>query len=220
MEEINLKEIFEYFKANIVRIIIAVLIVLIIGNYYSLIVRKPLYRSNTTIILVNEKNNGNYSSTDVQLNKNLVSTYSEIIKSRKVLNTVISALNLNTSAGALSGQISVESVTNTEIIKINVSDQNAETAAKIANETAKAFSEEVKTIYNLENVSIVDEAIANNTPYNVNLMKDNVMYLAIGLILSLGVVFIMYYFDTTIKSDEVVETKLGLTVLGIVPKED
>ena len=220
MEEINLKEIFEYFKANIVRIIIAVLIVLIIGNYYSLIVRKPLYRSNTTIILVNEKNNGNYSSTDVQLNKNLVSTYSEIIKSRKVLNTVISALNLNTSAGALSGQISVESVTNTEIIKINVSDQNAETAAKIANETAKAFSEEDKKIYNLENDSIVDEAIANNTPYNVNLMKDNVMYLAIGLILSLGVVFIMYYFDTTIKSDEVVETKLGLTVLGIVPKED
>ena len=220
MEEINLKEIFEYFKANIVRIIIVVLIVLIIGNYYSIIIRKPLYKSNTTIILVNEKNNGNYSSTDVQLNKNLVSTYSEIIKSRKVLNTVISALNLNTSAGALSSQISVSSVTNTEIIKINVSDHNAETAAKIANETAKAFSEEVKTIYNLENISIVDEAIANNTPYNVNLMKDNMMYLAIGLILSLSIVFIMFYFDTTIKSDEVVETKLGLTVLGIVPKED
>ena len=220
MEEINLKEIFEYFKANIVRIIIAVLVVLIIGNYYSIIIRKPLYKSNTTIILVNEKNNGNYSSTDVQLNKNLVSTYSEIIKSRKVLNTVISALNLNTSAGALSSQISVESVTNTEIIKINVSDLNADTAAKIANETAKAFSEEVKTIYNLENVSIVDEAIPNNTPYNVNFMKDNMMYLAVGLILSLSIVFIMFYFDTTIKSDEVVETKLGLTVLGIVPKED
>ena len=220
MEEINLKEVFEYFKSNIIRIIIAVFIVLIIGNYYSIIIRKPLYKSNTTIILVNGKNNGNYSSTDVQLNKNLVSTYSEIIKSRKVLNTVINVLNLNTSVEALSSQISVSSVTNTEIIKINVSDRNAETAAKIANEIAKAFSDEVKTIYNLENVSIVDEAIANNTPYNVNFMKDNVMYLVIGLVLSLGTVFVMYYFDTTIKSDEVVETKLGLTVLGIVPKED
>ncbi len=219
MEEINLKEIFDYFKSNLIRIIIAVFVVVIIGNYYSIIIRKPLYRSNTTIILVGGNNSGNYSSTDAQLNKNLVSTYSEIIKSRKVLTTVINNLGLDMSAESLSGQISVSSVTNTEIIKINVSNPNGQVAAKIANEIAKAFSDEVKTIYNLENVSIVDEAIANDVPYNVNFMKDNVIYLLIGLILSFGTVFVMYYFDTTIKSDDVIEQKLGLTVLGIVPKE-
>ena len=41
----------------------------------------------------------------------------------------------------------------------------------------------------------------------------------IGVVLSFGVVFVMYYFDTTIKSSEIVEEKLGLTVIGIVPKE-
>ena len=30
----------------------------------------------------------------------------------------------------------------------------------------------------------------------------------------------MYCFDTSIKSSEVVEEKLGLTVIGIVPKEE
>ena len=54
----------------------------------------------------------------------------------------------------------------------------------------------------------------------VNYVKDNIIYLMIGIVLSFGIVFVMYYFDTTIKSSEVVEEKLGLPVIGIVPKEE
>ena len=50
-------------------------------------------------------------------------------------------------------------------------------------------------------------------------LKDNVIYFGIGLVLSCGVIFIMFYFDTTIKSAESIEEKLGLTVLGVVPEE-
>ena len=219
MEEINLKELFSYFKTRIKYILIIMVIVLIFGNIYSIVIRKPLYKSNTTIILVNGKNTSdNLSSNDIQLNKNLVSTYSEIIKSRKVLSQVISNLNLSTSVEALSSQISVNSITNTEIIKINVSNTNAKNASIIANEIAKVFSEEVKAIYHLENVATIDEAVIASSPYNVNYMKDNVIYLLIGLVLSLGLIFITYYFDTTIKSDEIIEQKFGLTILGVVPK--
>ena len=155
MEEINLKELFSYFKTRIKYILIIMVIVLVFGNIYSIVIRKPLYKSNTTIILVNGKNTSdNLSSNDIQLNKNLVSTYSEIIKSRKVLSQVISNLNLSTSVEALSSQISVNSITNTEIIKINVSNTNAKNASIIANEIAKVFSEEVKAIYHLENVAL------------------------------------------------------------------
>ena len=219
MEEINLKELFSYFKTRIKYILIIMVIVLVFGNIYSIVIRKPLYKSNTTIILVNGKNTSdNLSSNDIQLNKNLVSTYSEIIKSRKVLSQVISNLNLSTSVEALSSQISVNSITNTEIIKINVSNTNAKNASIIANEIAKVFSEEVKAIYHLENVATIDEAVIASSPYNVNYMKDNVIYLLIGLVLSLGLIFITYYFDTTIKSDEIIERKFGLTILGVVPK--
>ncbi len=219
MEEINLKELFSYFKTRIKYILIIMVIVLVFGNIYSIVIRKPLYKSNTTIILVNGKNTSdNLSSNDIQLNKNLVSTYSEIIKSRKVLSQVISNLNLSTSVEALSSQISVNSITNTEIIKINVSNTNAKNASIIANEIAKVFSEEVKAIYHLENVATIDEAVIASSPYNVNYMKDNVIYLLIGLVLSLGLIFITYYFDTTIKSDEIIEQKFGLTILGVVPK--
>ena len=40
----------------------------------------------------------------------------------------------------------------------------------------------------------------------------------VGLVISCGVIFIRFYFDTSIKTSEEIENKLGLTVLGIVPK--
>ena len=46
------------------------------------------------------------------------------------------------------------------------------------------------------------------------------LFVVIGIVLSFGVVFVMYYFDTSIKSSDIVEEKLGLTVIGIVPKEE
>lgn len=218
MEDINLKEVFGYFKTRIIFILIAIVLVVIIGNVYTLITRVPLYKSNTTIVLVNEKD-GNYSQSDLQLNKNLIGTYSEIIKSRKVLDKVIDELKLKYSVGELSSRISVSSVEDTEIIKISVSDKKAKKAAKITDQIAETFSNEIKEIYHLENVSVVDKAEVSKKPYNVNYVKDNIIYLLLGSVLSFGVVFVMYCFDTSIKSSEVVEDKLGLTILGIVPKE-
>ena len=37
-----------------------------------------------------------------------------------------------------------------------------------------------------------------------------------GLVLGLGLVFVLYYFDRTIKTVEQVEVKIGLPVLGTV----
>ena len=219
MEEINLKEVYSYFKSKILWILIAIVAIIIIGNVYTIITREPMYRSNTTIVLVGESKDG-YSQSDSQLNQNLIGTYSEIIKSRKVLSQVIENLKLKMSVEELSNNITTTSVEDTEIIQITVANANAKDAKKITDEVAKVFSEEIQDIYNLENVAIIDKAELSKNPYNINYVKDNIIYLMVGFVLSFGIVFIMYYFDTSIKSSEVVEEKLGLTVIGVVPKED
>lgn len=219
MEEINLKEVYSYFKAKILWILLAIVIIVIIGNVYTIITRVPMYQSNTTIVLVGESKK-EYSQSDSLLNQNLIGTYSEIITSRKVLQQVIDNLKLKTTVDELSSNITTSSVEDTEIIRITVNNEKKKMAAEIANEVADVFSDEIQDIYNLENVAIIDKAEVANSPYNINYVKDNIIYLAIGIVLSFGVVFVMYYFDTTIKSSEVVEEKLGLTVIGIVPKED
>jgi len=218
MEEIDLKELLDYFRTKLIWIVIAIVIVIGIGNIYMLLTRVPMYKSNTTIVLVSENANETYNQNELQLNKNLVGTYSEIIKSRKVLNQVISNLGLDYNVIELSKNITVEAVTNTELIRISVGDKDAKTAARIANEIANVFTTEIQKIYKLNNVSVVDKAVESIKPYNVNWLKDNVIYIGLGLVLSCGVIFIMFYFDTTIKTSEEIENKLGLTVMGIVPK--
>ena len=217
MEEINLMEVFNYFKSKIVLILIILIAVMIIGNVYTILTKVPMYQSNTTILLVNDNAQQNY--TDLQLNKNLISTYSEIIKSRKVLDQVIKVLDLDYSVQQLSKNIEVTSVQDTEIIKITVSDSDKTKSSVIANQIAETFSKEIKGYYHLENISVIDKAIAPSSPYNINIIKDNIIFFAIGLVLGLGIIFVVYYFDTSIKSSEVIESKLGLTVLGIVPIE-
>lgn len=218
MEEINLKEVYSYFKSRLLWMLLAIVVIVIIGNVYTILTRVPMYQSNTTIVLVGESKKG-YSQTDSQLNQNLIGTYSEIITSRKVLQQVIDNLKLKMTVDELSQNITTSSVEDTEIIRITVNNEKKKTAAEIANEVADVFSDEIQDIYNLENVAIIDKAEVAKEPYNINYVKDNVIYLMIGVVLSFGVVFVMYYFDTTIKSSEIVEEKLGLTVIGIVPKE-
>ena len=218
MEEINLKEVYSYFKSRLLWMILAIVVIVIIGNVYTILTRVPMYQSNTTIVLVGESKKG-YSQTDSQLNQNLIGTYSEIITSRKVLQQVIDNLKLKMTVDELSKNITTSSVEDTEIIRITVNNEKKKMAVKIADEVADVFSDEIQDIYNLENVAIIDKAEEADAPYNINYVKDNVIYLMIGVVLSFGVVFVMYYFDTTIKSSETVEEKLGLTVIGIVPKE-
>ena len=219
MEEIDLKEMFDYFLGKISWIIITVALAVAIGNVYTMFTRVPMYRSTTSLVLVSEnKDSSTYNTSEQQLNKNLVGTYSEIIKSKTILNTVIKNLDLDYSVTTLQNRVTVTSVNNTEIIRIAVADSDPKTATKIANEIAKVFVSDINKFYKLNNVSVLDKAEDNTSPYNVNYIKDNAIYIMIGLVLSCGVIFIFFYFDTTIKTSEEIERKLGLTIVGVVPK--
>ena len=218
MEEIDLKEMFDYFKGKTMWILLTMIVFVTVGNLYTRFTRVPLYKSSTTIVLVSENNSGSYNSSEVQLNKSLVTTYSEIIKSRKVLEPVIENLGLNYSYAFLKSHVNVSSVTNTEIIKITVSDKNPSVSEEIADEIASVFATEVQRIYRINNVSVVDKAVADANAYNVNFIKDNAIFLIGALALSCGMIFILFYFDTSIKTSDDIENKLGLTVIGIVPK--
>ncbi len=223
MEEINLKELFLYIKDRILIMIAIVLGVLVLGCAYSVFLKTPLYKSTSTVLLVSDEGlasggTSNITYTDLQVNQKLVGTYSELVKSRAVLSSVINNLALDYSVEQLSSKITVSTVKDTEIIKIEVNDPDASIAAVTANEIVKVFGEEIKRHYKLQNVSVVDVAEEPDSAYNINIIKDLVMYVLVGIVLSLGVVFVIYYFDTTIKSADDVEKKLGLPVLGIVPK--
>ena len=216
MEEIDLKEIFSYYWKKKLVIILATLLTVLVGLCYSVFLKKPMYKSEVTILLVSEQTATTQS--DVVLNQQLVKTYSEIVKSRTVLKKVKRSLKLERSIDTLMGMIQVSNVTGTEILRIRVNSDDYDEAAEIANELSLVFQDEVEEKFNLQNVSIIDKAEVSKKAYNINVVKDAVIYLAVGLVLSCGVIFLMFYFDTTVKTAEQIEKKLGISVIGTVPK--
>ena len=218
MEEIDLGELFSYFVQRIYIIIIAVLVCLICGITYTVFLKEPLYKSDVNVIVVSkEKETSSALQSEISANQKLAATYRELVESRRILKEVIKNLELKYSVRELQEMISVENVNETEIIRITVNSKSAMEAKMIANETAEIFEKEIVDIYNLENVSIIDKAELASSPYNVNLIKDSVIYFALGLVLSCGIIFVIYYFDNTIKSVEQIEKHLGIPVIGTVP---
>lgn len=214
MEEIDLKELFEFIKNKLGLLIIITVGICLLGCVYGLFLQKPMYKSYTTIIL--SGSDSQITQSELSLSKSLVDTYAEIVKSRRVLEQVIEELNLDTTYEKLSNKISVASVNNTEIIKIIVTDTDPTEAKNIANVTANYFTKEVVDLYKVNNVNVLDEANTTNIPYNINVAKQIIIYLFIGFIIGAGVLFVIFYFDRTIKSAEQVEQKIKLPILGSV----
>lgn len=217
MEEINLKDMFKYFVSKIGIIIAFTLVFLLLGALYTAVIQKPMYKSYTTILLTKES--GSITNNDINLNNNLVDDYRELIKSKKIAKQVIKNLNLSYSPEKLISKIQVESVNDTNLLKIIITDRNSYLARDIANEIADVFvNKEVEYYYNIKNIGVVDKAEASKEPYNINILQQIILSILIGFILGCGTVFIIYYFDNTIKDKETIEEKLKLPVIGSIPQ--
>lgn len=217
MDNINLREIGSYILQKIWLVVIILLVVFAGGEAYTALLKTPLYESKTNVVLITEGSK-EITTNDITISNNLVKTYSEIVKSRNVLSKVINKLNLSDSYEGLASKVTVSSVTSTQLITIRVSEKNPADAQKIANEIASVFKAVIKEKYGIDNVQIIDEAVESSSPYNINIVKESIIYLLAGLMLGVGAVYMMYILDKTVKDTETVENKLGLTVIGVVPE--
>ena len=223
MEEINIRDFLNYLKKYVL-VIVVVSFVLIIGVFiYDKSIKKPLYTTYTTIILTksNETQTGTtITQNDILLNQKLVETYSKIIKSKLVLEQVISETGVTYTAEELSENVSVEAYENTEMLKISVTDQDPELAANIANSIAQVFSGEIAKIYQINNISVVDVAVTPEEVSNNTLKRDLLIALFISIFGTIGVVFVVYYFDDTVKLTDDLEEEIGMPVVAKVFKSD
>ncbi len=218
MEEIDLKELFKLFWKKKAIIILTTMAFLFVGYIYNAFITTPEYRAATTLILVKSESASSVTQADVTLNQKLVYTYSELVKSDTVLNEVVNRIQLNKSVSQLRKNITIESVKNTEILKISVLDSNKDEAAIIANSIAEVFSEQVKEIYNMENIRVVDKAVAPSSPSNINPVKYAGIFAIVGFAISVGVILVLNLFDSTVKSDKDIEKSLNIKTLASFAK--
>lgn len=218
MEEIDLKELFDIFWSKKIVIIFITAIFICMGIYYTKNMKTPDYKATSTLVLArNTSNNEIITQTEVTLNQKLVATYTTLVESNTVLREVISNLNANISEEELRKNVSVKLVTNSQLIEISVTNENPKFAKDYTDEITKVFVEKVKDIYKMDNINIVDIAKIPETPYNINHKTDILIFASIGFIIACLYVFIKGMLDTTIKTAEEAERRLGLQVLALIP---
>lgn len=217
MEEINLRDLLSYFKKHLILFIVVVLFVVSAGTIYSVFILKPEYKSQATVILSSDKSKNTVQS-EINANKNLIDTYTEVVKSHRVLDRVKSEMQIEDTYEQLVKKVTVASLKDTEIISISVVDLDKNHSYSLANKIADTFTDEIGQIYNDKSVNVLDRAVEPQKPYNVDLVKQEAIYAAAGIVLATAVIFLMFYFDRTIKTTEQIEQLFKLPIYGKVRK--
>ena len=220
-ETIDLREYFAIIKKRFWIIAIITVVAMVVSGVISFFMLSPVYEAKSTLIVNTEKNEETQMITGDQfsVSQKLAVTYGEIIKSRAVLESVISNLKLDSEYEDLVEKITVSPVKDTQIISISVQDTNPKKARDIANEIPKVFEKEVKRITKANDIQVIDKAILPENPIKPNKMMNVAIAAFLGMMIGLFVVFVLEYLDNKIKTPQDVEKHLDLPILGVIPNE-
>lgn len=177
----------------------------------------PQYQSSTQVI-VNQKNKDDQMvSQQVQTDLQLVNTYSEIIKSPRILEEVSKKTKNKFSYSELKNNITVSTTAQSQILSINVKSKSAKDSKIIANQTANVFKNNIDKIMNVDNVTILSKA-EEGTQVSPKLYANILLGGFVGLVISILIALFIEIIDKRIKNEDQVKEIIDLPVLGSISK--
>ncbi|MFS0688846.1 Wzz/FepE/Etk N-terminal domain-containing protein [Sporosarcina sp. 179-K 8C2 HS] len=218
-ETISLHDLFRVLKRRSVFIISTALFAVILTGIISYFFLTPIYQASTQI-LINQKQTEQIqvNAQDIQTNIQLINTYTVIIKSPAILSKVIENLDLDTTPALLEKKIKVETTQDSQVIKISVNDPEHYKSVDIANTIVEVLQEEIQILMNVNNVYILSPAVylENPLPAKPNPLLNMTIAAVSGLMIGVGIAFLINYLDMTVKTERDIEELLGFPVIGIV----
>ncbi|MFL8938379.1 YveK family protein [Rossellomorea oryzaecorticis] len=220
-ETISLRELMETLKKRISLILFITLTAVIVSGGVSFFLLTPVYQSSTQLLVNQSKTEQPViNQGEIQTNLQLMKTYNVIIKSPAILEKVISELKLDMTTSQLNSKITVASEGDSQVLNLSVQDTDPNKAAEIANKTASVFQNEIPTIMNVNNVSVLAKAEIgeNQSPIKPKPLLNIAIAMVVGLMVGVGIAFLLEYLDNTVKTEQEVEKLLGLPVLGSITR--
>ncbi|MBT2731078.1 Wzz/FepE/Etk N-terminal domain-containing protein [Carnobacterium sp. ISL-102] len=216
-EEISLSELFNTLKKRLSLIVSLGMTALILAAGFTFFIATPQYKA-TTQILVNRTTESaeGLQLTDINTNVQMINTYKDIIKGPVILNEVQENLETNLTTTELSNKIEITTQENSQVFSLTVTDDSPYEAAEIANAVAVTFQNEIGNIMNVENVTIISEAVPVTDQISPNNPLNLVIGLLVGLMVGVGIAFLLEFMDKTVRDERFITETLGWSVLGSV----
>lgn len=225
---INILEYLNEIKKNCRNIAIITLSFILIASIYTTFFIKQDYEATVKVFIGKQKFKNvmeTYNNEEITLYQRLITTYSEVIKSKKLINKSVNESKINSlkevdekiEYGSVIGDLTVNPLTDTQIIELKYISKNPQQSYNLIYSMTKNLIAYSKELYPTVNIKVLEQVNVNSGA----LMSKKIMIMSIasifGLIVSIGGVIMMMYFNNTFKSKESLEEELGLAVLGAIP---
>lgn len=220
MEEqvIRLDELFEALKKRWLMIVVITLLATVASAVFSFFVIKPQYEASTKVFIgKDEGENQNYSQNDVMMYQKLMKTYSETIKTKDLVSRSLKGTSLNLEPVEVLENLTVVSVADTQILEIKYKSKNPKEAEVVIEEIAEEFINTSKELVPNGNIKIIEEVELPEKPVSPNKKMNIAIAFLLGLMVSVGLAFLLEFLDNTFKNKEQLERELDLPVLGSIP---
>lgn len=182
---------------------------------------KPTYRSGFTAYVNNkqgsQKDNDFLTSSDVTAAKQLVLTYQKILTSNTILTAAAESMGVDLSYSTLLDKVSTEVKDDTEIISVYVVDTDPEFAYEYAQAIAKIAPQYMAQIVEGSSMKIIDYPEFSDKVFKPNYMRFALVGFLIGAVIVMIIIVIRYFLDDTVKSENDIESRLSIPILGVIP---
>ncbi|WP_294161206.1 Wzz/FepE/Etk N-terminal domain-containing protein [uncultured Clostridium sp.] len=227
----NISEVLDGIKDKWKNVVLIVLSFLLISSIYNIFFINKEYEANVKIFIGKQKFKNiteTYNNEEINLYQRLITTYSEVIKSKKLINESIkdSKMNYlqdkyeNINYDLLMENLTVNPIANTQIIEIKYKSLNPQQSYDLLYSITENLISYSKELYPNVNITILEQVHVNLN----QLMNKKLTIIGFGLILGLivgigGIIGVMYL-NNTYKNQKSLEEEIGLTVIGVIPKID
>ena len=227
----NISKVLDGIKDKWKNIVLIVLSFLLISSIYNIFFINKEYESNVKIFIGKQKFKNiteTYNNEEINLYQRLITTYSEVIKSKKLINESIKGSKMNylqdkyenVNYDLLMKNLTINPIANTQIIEIKYKSLNPQQSYDLLYSITENLISYSKELYPNVNITILEQVHVNLKP----LMNKKLIIIGIGLMLGLivgigGIIGVMYL-NNTYKNQKSLEEEIGLTVIGVIPKID
>lgn len=186
---------------------------------------RPVYQATVEMIMnhspVNAQEAPALDYDSVRTNLMLMETYSRILTSSRVLDEAVRRVpEAGLTSEQLENRIQVFVAPESQIMILQVRGSNYEHAALLANAITEAFRETLSAVYQISNVTVLNQADLNSAPAPLN--RNTNLYLLIAAIasflLGIVVVTVQEYMNDTFRRGGDIERYLDVPVMAAVPK--
>ena len=223
MEEqvISISEIIDAVKKRWKIIALTTVLATLVSGIFSFFVISPTYEASTKIFIGKEgAESEGYNSSDVSMYQNLIKTYSELIKTKDLVNKAIDNSQYDLSVNNVLNGITVNTLTGTQILQISYQSKTPSIAKNILESITNEFITKAEELVPNGNVKILESVELPKNPVAPNKTMNIAIAFILGMMVGFGIVFLLEYLDNTYKNKEQLEKDLDIPVLGVIPMSD